>query len=654
MSRIAAAAPAPAPAADSPPAAPGALLRRIRRIGYAVLGLKLAGFLVWSTLLYQRFALTFDFAQYQQAWFLIAHGHLNPYDTMHRFSFWRNHSEFVMWPLALLYWVWPHGVTLLWLQDIAVMAAEMVALTWICELAERYRPGRGAAWLAAAGLVLLAVNPWTWWAISFDFHMESLAVLFTVLLAWDLANDRRRAWVWVVCALLCGDVAGTYVAGLGLGLMLCRRRSWRRGAVLACLGTAAVLFITLVHGNQGSGHGLAAYSYLAVGAGKPGGRLGVAALAAGIASHPAAVARALWAKRLDIWANLAPSGLLGLAFPLLLPLLVIVLLANSLFHGYVFTEPIFQTLPIYTLLPVATVAVLGWLARRRPRVALVLGCLVVAQALGWAATWAPRTPAQWLRVSGPAAATLARIEARIPPSAEVFASQGVVGRFADRTDIVPIPAPRHAKVQRQVWFVIAPLAGVEKATTGTSMAVIGQLADQLHATLVVHADGVWAFRWDPPPGVRTVTVPDGLRTLPAWAGPGTAGRAVLTGPASGWHATSTGSQGYVADGLAWQRPPGQYRASVTLSSTGPVNIEVWNDTGNVLLARLSIPATNGIERVNLPVDAAAAYPDTIFSGWGPFRARFGRPPLGQRLEVRVWSPGAETVNVYSASLTRAS
>ena len=231
-----------------------------------MLGLQWAGFLIWSLILYQRFSLTLDFAQYQQAWYLIAHGQLNPYDTMGRFLFWQNHAEFVMWPLALLYWVWPHGVTLLWLQDTAVVGAELVAFTWLCEIVRARCPEGAGVWLAASGAVLLAINPWTWWAVSFDFHAESLAVLFTILLARDLAAHRRRAWFWLAGVLLCGDVAGTYVAGLGLGLLIGDRRSRLRGALITVLGIAAVLFITVIHGNKGSAHGLQAYAYLATGA----------------------------------------------------------------------------------------------------------------------------------------------------------------------------------------------------------------------------------------------------------------------------------------------------------------------------------------------------------------------------------------------------
>ena len=45
-------------AAPEPPPAPAGPLRLIRRIGYVVLGVQLACFLAWSTLLYSRFALT--------------------------------------------------------------------------------------------------------------------------------------------------------------------------------------------------------------------------------------------------------------------------------------------------------------------------------------------------------------------------------------------------------------------------------------------------------------------------------------------------------------------------------------------------------------------------------------------------------------------
>ncbi len=654
MSKVVVAAPPHAAPGPPPLASP---LRWVRRIGYTFLGLQLACFLTWSTVLYHRFALTWDFSAYHQAWYLIAHGNFDPYNSVESQQFWRNDSEFGIWPLAPLYWLWPHDMLLLWLQDIGVAGAEVVAFTWICEVASDRHRERDAAWLAGAGLVLLVANPWIWWAISFDVHMQPLVITFVVLLARDMARGRRRAWAWVAPILAGGAPSATFVVGIGLGGVLAGRRSRMPGTAMALLGCGYSLLIVLVHGDLGVP--LAAhYGYLVTGAGagshaNP--SLSFVALVTGIATHPVRVLLVLWTKKTDIIANLAPACFLGLGSLVMLPLALVVLLANNLSRGVLFAEPLFQSLPIYLLLPVSTVAALGWLARRRRRTAAVVTGLVVVQALCWAAVWGPRTPGQWLRVPATTAATLAGIAARIPNSAEVIASQGVVGPFSGRTDVRQVLGDGTVEIaRREIWFIIVPIEGIELQSTAGAMALIGELAGPLHATLVTHANGVWAFRWRPPPSVHAIAMPHGESApLPAWAAPsapGGVGRAILTGPAGSWRVASIRGRGYVADGVAWQEPAGRYQALVSLSSTGPVNVEVWNDTGNVLLARQSIPGTTGVESVALAVDATTPYRARIFSGWGPFRADFAPPPAGERLEVRVWSPGSGTVNVYSAEL----
>lgn len=638
-------------AEGEPPSGAHHLLRRVQRGGYVVLALQLVAFLAWSAVLYSRFALTSDFTVYHQAWFLIAHGNLDPYSSTEHFSAWRDHSQFLLWPLALGYWMWPSGLTLLWLQDLCVVGAEAVAFTWLCEVAGRHPRDRDAAWLTGTGLVLLAANPWIWWTVSFDFHIETFGTLFAVLLARDLAHGRRRAWAWIVPLLACGDVAGTYLAGIGLGAFLLGRRGRLAGAGLACLGVTATFVITLVHGNLGSGLG-SSYGYLAAQgtAGTPSAPIGLGALVKGIAAHPLRVLRTVWAKRADVLANLGPSGFIGVGDVLLLPLVMIIVMANILFSGLVLAEPIFQYLPVYVLLPVGTVAVLRGLSLRRRVPALLLAGLLAAQALGWCAVWGPRTPGQWLRVSGPAAAALAAIEARIPASAEVVASNGIIGRFSGRTDVQLLAGYGPLPVRGQTWFVIAPSQGIEKQSTASAQALIAELAGPLRATLVTRASGVWAFRWTPPPGVHEVTVPDGSSTLAAWTAAGVAGRPVLSGPVPGWHMAATGGKGYVSDGLEWREQPGPYLATVTLSASGPVNVEVWDNTTGALLARRDIPGTRGIEQVTIPVTTPDAASASAYSGWGPFRASFVAPPAGQELEVRVWSAGNKAVNVYNATL----
>lgn len=636
-------------AADPPGERQGSGLRRVRRAGYAVLGLKLVAFCYWSSILYRHFALTSDFAQYQQAWYLIGHGHLDPYDTVSGFAFWQNHGEFIMWPLAVLGRVWPNGLGLLWIQDAGVTGAELVAFLLACDLVQRYKPGRDGRWLAAAGLVLLAADPWSWWAVSFDFHTECVAVLFIALLARDLLNGRRRAWLWVVPLVACGDVAGTYMFGLGAGVAVACRGMRRRGAVLAAAGVGAVFLVSVIHANKGSGHGFQAYQYLAA----PGGMaapITLPDLVSGLAAHPAAVAETLWSKRLDIWANLAASGLVGLAFIPLLPLIVVVIVSNDLFRGFMFSQPLFQTLPAYVLLPVATAAVLAWLTARRRRTGMVVTALIVAQAIGWAIVWAPRIPAQFQRVPASTAAVLAGLLRQIPPAAAVFASQGVVGRFSSRLDVHPLQRTLRLD-PRDDWFILTPRAGIETQNVADAAAFAGVLAGPLHARLVTDRDGVMAFRWTPPAGMRTLQVP-GRQELPVpgWTAPGAAGHAVLAGTPGRWHVTSGDQKGYVFDQAEWLEPPGQYTARVTLSARVPVNVEVWNDTGNVLLARRQIPPTAGTQTVTMDADASRDYQSAVYQGWGPFRARLGSGPAGQRLEIRVWTPGGGTVNVYDALL----
>ena len=103
----------------------------------------------------------------------------------------------------------------------------------------------------------------------------------------------------------------------------------------------------------------------------------------------------------------------------------------------------------------------------------------------------------------------------------------------------------------------------------------------------------------------------------------------------------------------WTEPAGFYTANLTLSTTAPVEVEVWNATGAALLARKIIARTAGLETVHVPVDANHYYPHHDARGFGPFRAQFPPPPRADEIEIRVWSFGAATVDVVHAALLRA-
>ncbi len=275
------------------------------------------------------------------------------------------------------------------------------------------------------------------------------------------------------------------------------------------------------------------------------------------------------------------------------------------------------------------------------------------QALGWMVIWGPQLHVHWLRVSSPAAATLASVRAQIPDADEVVVSQGVLGPFSGRLNVHAIASTSRTPVSgTSIWFVITPTAGTELQTTASSMAFIGQLAGPMHAQLVAHANGVWAFRWHRPAGQHWVIDARWHGRSPGLDGGrgGRTGRPQRRCP-DDWHAASSGRTGYVSDGIEWLVPAGRYIAQVVLSATGPANVEVWDNNGEgVLLARRSIAGAAGRQTVVLPVDAPAGLRSSVYSGWGPFSAQFVPPVPGQRIEVRVWTDGSDTVKVYRARI----
>lgn len=626
-------------------------LDRFGWVGVALLLVQCLAMLGWSTLLWQRFALTWDYSAYHQAWWLIAHGRLDPFSTILGMPFWQNNFELFMWPLALIGAVFPHGPVLLWLQDICLVGAEVVAWRWMCEVTATRLRGQGRL-LAGVGLVLLLANPWAWWSISWDFHMEVAALPFALLAAYDLAHGRHRAWLWVAVTLLCGDAEATWVAGLGIGAVLAGRRWWWKGIALIAIGAGWLLLSTSVHGDSG-GSVIGLYGYLA----GPGlsSAPSLSTLIFQVSTHPGRALSALLRHRVDIWANLAPEGLVGIASPWVLGLTLPVLLANDLVRGNRFSaEPGFQSVLLYVIVPFGTLLVLAWLHQRWRWLALGLGGAAVVNALAWSAIWGPATPATWLRVPAASAAVLARADALIPPSAEVVVSQGVAGRFSDRSLIYPVllPAQSIPLRNRGTWWVVAPSVGIETVPIADEAALVAELAGPLHATLVLQGHGVWVFHWMAPAGLESIVVPGVPTVANAWLFPGAAGTPFLDGPASSWHLVSTGHAGYVLAGDYWRERPGHYEATVMLASTGPVNVEVWNATGNVLLARRSIVATDGLQTISMPVDAERAYPHHLFQGWGPFQAASVLPPAGNQLEVRVWSAGGGLVDVKQVGIRR--
>ena len=409
--------------------------RLLRVVGAVVMGMWLVGLLVFSSVLYNRNILTADFATYNQAWTLIGQGHLNPHDTVFiSYPFLKSDFELILWPLALLHLVYPHPIVLLWVQDGAIAATGFVVYLWIIEYLERWR----VSWTTSAGIasvVLLALiaNPAVYQTVLFDFHLEPVSTLFVVLAGRDLWNGRhRRAWIWVGVTLLCGTFGAITIIGLGLSALLAGHNTRRQGVLLVVAALAWLGLISAIGANSGSG--LDFYAYLAGRATLPRSS-GVLLVAAGALAHPSRVIDMLHARLHYIYTLIKPMGVIGLASAWGFGVPFVVLVTNALNSQYEFIFQAFQNSAVFPFILLGSVMVLVWFAQRFrygwiPTVVVALAVIVQAAAYGYSTSpgnisWAVG------RIGAVPAVQLNKALSLTPPSAEVIATIGIMGRFGD-------------------------------------------------------------------------------------------------------------------------------------------------------------------------------------------------------------------------------
>jgi hypothetical protein len=628
---------------------------------------------LWNSLIYSRWGNTWDFALRYQGWWGIAHGNLNPYLSVAHRYFWQDHFELINWPLAPISRLWPGSLWALWVQDAMVVGGELGALYLVVDAVRRPTWSvRLPGWVAVALVTLLLVaNPWIYASISFDSHFQAVgAACFAMLACREMIRGSNRLLaLWVILCLACGDIAGTYLAAVGVGGILSGRAYRRRGAVLLGLGASWFLLASALGGNKGS-NASAHYGYLAPGPATSGTHaLSVGALAKGLAEHPGAVVRQLWAARVDLWAYSMSSGGLGLFTPLsALPILVLFesgagagpslrSIAYENFGAMLFIAPL-------TVLAVAWLTKQlagGWLSNHLPkagtawlrsrRFSFVVVVLLAINAIAWGAVGIPQVPGQWLRTTTASSSVLDQVAGEIPAGAEVVASQGVMGRLCGRQWCYQVGADGATRFPLRtddVYFVMVPYQGIETSSVETQLGMIEQLAGPLHAQLLLARDGIWFFRFARPGNSHWVSFATSP-TEPAWAMQSATGAPLLQGPSFDWAMTLTSAKpGYILYGADWDLLPGIYETTVTMASNIATQVEIWDSTTNVLLSRRSVPATNGDVAIQSVVQVTAAGRQKLYSGWGPFSFAPGIPTTpADRIEMRVWADGTGSVRVYN-------
>jgi hypothetical protein len=371
-----------------------------------VFGLQFIAMAIWSDVQYSRFALTSDAATYIQAFHLISHGDLSPFSSTHGSLFVLDHLDLMAWPLSLFDWLGPQGLAVLWAQDLFVVLAEVAAFAWMRHIVSTRRVRQGSVLtpnvVLGLGLLLLVANPWSYWSIADDIHIEPFAMVFIVLAAFEFSRGNHHwAWFWVLITVLSGDVPASYVLGLGISALLAarfirdtRRVPYRTGLLLIGVAVAWGAFATLLGANRGTSS-LFLYGFLAVGVGAAVPRhLGVLGFLKGVVEHPTNLLNALWRRRGNIYAHTAPDGWVGTLTPWTFGVPLVVLLENNLERpgNFAFSFEVFQNLPVCVFAAVGTVVILVWVASRfnLPKsLGIAIVAVLAANAILWAAVWIP-------------------------------------------------------------------------------------------------------------------------------------------------------------------------------------------------------------------------------------------------------------------------
>lgn len=626
------------------------LWTRIPWVLFGIQWLVLIGFALTE---YAHFSVTWDFSIYHQAWYLIAHGDLNPKMSMANMGpFYRNHLELLMWLLAPFYWVFPHGSFLLIVQDTATIGSEAIVWLWVRDfIRKRDITGSARHWLAGLTLVLLLWNPWFFTANDFDFHFESLGTFFVV--ASFYAFTRHRRWLGFVLALLTaltGNVSMTYLVAAGLTLTWCEPNERRTGLLMAIGGLIA--FSASIHMGVG----------LDAAFGPPSKSSAVHTLhqpvptgLVGLLVHPIALVTDVTSRPLNFYANMAPEGIIGVFSPQGLLMTALISVENNLASYSLFSEPgYFQSLPMYPFLIMGTLQMTWWIWRWRHWAGRVVAVALTLNIVGWALVWFPTLPSDFVKVDAVASSTLNAILSHVSPTTEIVTSQGIFGRFAGRRYARAFSGESSVPVYtKPVIFIISPYQGVNLSSVATELARIAYLEKNLHAQLVRHTAGIWEFRWSPPPNTTGIGFPMSSAHIPAWGVGGNTGVVDLKGPVADWHVSSQDKSGYVLDKAYWRLPLGTFRAWFKLADSGPVDVEIWNATGNKLLLQRTMPATTGIRTQSMLFDNSKFYPHHLMTGWGPFKLTPVPGPSNDQIEIRIWAAAGTVVSVYAVGITGA-
>ena len=168
------------------------------------------------------------------------------------------HFEPMLFPISVLFLIWP-GPTALMIVQVLVVASGAFPAFWLARLRLRN------AWAGIPFALLYLLYPAQQYAVNFDFHAVTL-VIALLLFALYFLYTRNTLWlfVFVVLCLACKEEIAGVVFLLGLWAVLLQRQ-WRVGLGLMALSICwTMLALIVMHVASPIGYSLLAsrYAYL--------------------------------------------------------------------------------------------------------------------------------------------------------------------------------------------------------------------------------------------------------------------------------------------------------------------------------------------------------------------------------------------------------
>jgi uncharacterized membrane protein len=392
-------------------------------------------------LLFQSNAM--DLSYFDQAAYLISQGKV-PIVSFWGYHFLGGHADWIVYGLSLLYRIYPSVYWLLGVQAIALASGGIVA--W--KLAQQ--AGLTKPWANTLAAVYL-LQPLVFNVNLFDFHPEVIAIPLILGAVWAARADRVVVFtIAIILALGCRDSLALNIAGLGLWLVITKRR--RTGAIALTLGCLWFYLATqwvIPSFRAGGVESIARYAEFGD---------SIGGILASVALKPG-----LWVGRLATGDNLFYLLLLFLPWiwglkvgPALLPLLPAVptIAINLLTTYYPQKDIVHQySLPVIPFLWLAGLQVIvqtnqrPWFRRRRVILVwslLMFLCLSKFSYLGW----------RYLENLDTWQASRIAI-AQIPPQAPVLATAKLAPHLAHRKTLkIAIPDQTVAKQLANIDYIL--------------------------------------------------------------------------------------------------------------------------------------------------------------------------------------------------------